>query len=112
MRMDEGWACSSPAVARSTLECGIAGHGIGTVDFFEMEVGESGNQARNVFPPAVWTSTGTEIAYPLSSTQKITGSFPSATAFMASQNSPSLEVPSPRENISDFIALEKLTFLN
>src|ERR1022692_2288883 len=47
MRMDEGWAVSFTAVARSTLECGIAGHGIGTVDFFEMEVGESGNQARN-----------------------------------------------------------------
>ena len=28
-----------------------------------------------MFPPAVCTSTGTEIAYPLSSTTKMTGSF-------------------------------------
>ena len=74
----------------------IAGDRIGAINFFEMEIGESATR-REMFPPAVCTSTGTEIAYPLSSTQKITGSLPSAAVFSASQNSPSLVVPSPSE---------------
>ena len=41
-------------------------------------------------PPAVFTSTGTEIAYPLSSTRKTTGSFRLHAVLRLSQNSPSL----------------------
>src|SRR5204862_235978 len=48
-------------------------------------------------PPAVCTSTGTEIAYPLSSMRNSTGSFRVEALFNASQNSPSLVVPSPAE---------------
>ena len=47
MRVNERRAVPFAAVARSTRECGVAGHGIGAVDFFEMEIGESGDQARN-----------------------------------------------------------------
>ena len=46
-------------------------------------------------PPAVFTSTGTEMAYPLSSTRKTTGSLRLVAVLSASQNSPSLVVPSP-----------------
>src|SRR5678815_3081350 len=48
-------------------------------------------------PPAVPTSTGTEMAYPLSSTRNTTGSLRLQALFIASQNSPSLVVPSPVE---------------
>jgi hypothetical protein len=48
-----------------------------------------------MLPPAVCTSTGTEMAYLLSSTRKTTGSFRLQAVFMASQNSPSEVVPSP-----------------
>src|SRR3954471_6802832 len=47
--------------------------------------------------PAVITSTGTEIAYPLSSTRYTTGSLRFAAVLSDSQNSPSLVVPSPVE---------------
>src|SRR6185503_2576382 len=53
--------------------------------------------SRATLPPAVCTSTGTEIAYPLSSIRNSTGSFRLQAVFMASQNSPSLVVPSPAE---------------
>ncbi len=43
---------------------------------------------REMLPPAVCTSIGTEIAYPLSSTRKMTGSLSVAAVFIASQNSP------------------------
>src|SRR3954470_2911079 len=46
-------------------------------------------------PPAVFTSTGTEMAYPLSSTRNTTGSLRLVAVLRASQNSPSLVVPSP-----------------
>src|ERR671915_669422 len=46
-------------------------------------------------PPGVLTSTGTEMAYPLSSTRKTTGSLRLVAVLSASQNSPSLVVPSP-----------------
>ena len=52
-------------------------------------------RSRETFPPAVWTSTGTEIAYSLSSITKSTGSFRLHAVFSASQNSPSEVVPSP-----------------
>ena len=48
-------------------------------------------------PPAVWTSTGTEMAYLLSSIRKSMGSFRLQAVFSASQNSPSLVDPSPPE---------------
>jgi len=48
MCVDERWSVSLTAVARGSRECGVAGDRIGAVDFFEMEVGESGDQARNV----------------------------------------------------------------
>src|ERR1035438_731117 len=48
--MDKRGTVSLTTVARSPLECGVAGHRVGAVDFFEMEVGESGNQTRNVAP--------------------------------------------------------------
>ena len=51
--------------------------------------------SRDTFPPAVCTSTGTEIAYSLSSMTKRTGSFRLQAVFSASQNSPSEVVPSP-----------------
>ena len=47
VRVHEGRAVSFAAISSSALECGVAGHGIGAVDFFEMEIGESGDQARN-----------------------------------------------------------------
>ncbi len=53
--------------------------------------------SREMLPPEVCTSTGTEMAYPLSSMQKITGSRRLEAVFNASQNSPSLVVPSPSE---------------
>src|SRR5687767_8897796 len=46
-------------------------------------------------PPAMPTSTGTQIAEPLSSTRDTTGSFRFVAVFNDSQNSPSLVVPSP-----------------
>ena len=48
-----------------------------------------------MLPPAVCTSTGTEIAYSLSSMRKRTGSFRLQAVLSASQNSPSEVVPSP-----------------
>ena len=51
--------------------------------------------SRETLPPAVCTSTGTEMAYSLSSTTKTTGSFRLHAVFSASQNSPSEVVPSP-----------------
>ena len=53
--------------------------------------------SRDTEPPAVCTSTGTEIAYPLSSMRNNTGSFRLLAVFSASQNSPSLVVPSPAD---------------
>ncbi len=50
-----------------------------------------------MLPPAVPTSTGTEIAYSLSSIRNSTGSFRLEAEFSDSQNSPSLVVPSPQE---------------
>ena len=48
-----------------------------------------------MLPPAVCTSTGTEIAYSLSSMRNRTGSFRLHAVLSASQNSPSDVVPSP-----------------
>jgi len=48
-------------------------------------------------PPGTLTSTGTEMAYPLSSIRKRTGSFRLLAEEMASQNSPSEVWPSPPE---------------
>jgi hypothetical protein len=48
-------------------------------------------------PPGVLTSTGTEIAYLLSSTTKTTGRRRLVAVLSASQNSPWLVVPSPVE---------------
>ena len=64
-----------------------------------LQNGSSGNPdtRREMLPPAVCTSTGTEIAYSLSCTTKTTGSRRLAAVFSASQNSPSLVVPSPSE---------------
>ena len=50
-----------------------------------------------MLPPAVPTSTGTEMAYSLSSIRYNTGSFRFDAVFNDSQNSPSLVVPSPQE---------------
>src|SRR5882672_9759499 len=47
MSVDEGRSKSLTAVAGGALEGGITGHRIGAVDLFEMEVGESGDQARD-----------------------------------------------------------------
>ncbi len=47
--------------------------------------------------PAVWSSTGTEIANLLFWIRKITGKRPRAAQFSASWNSPSLVAPSPEE---------------
>ena len=57
----------------------------------------AGNPATSleILPPAVFTSTGVEMAYPLSSTRKTTGSFRLDAVFIASQNSPCEVVPSP-----------------
>ena len=52
---------------------------------------------RPMSPPGVWASTGTEIAYWLSVIRKRTGSASVAAVLIASQNSPSLVVPSPAE---------------
>ena len=41
-----------------------------------------------MLPPGVFTSTGTLMAYPLSSTQKMTGSLLLEAVLSASQNSP------------------------
>ena len=60
--------------ARPPLHRGIAGHRIGAINFFKMKIGEILKPAAKYFRPAVFTSTGTEIAYSLSSTQKSTGS--------------------------------------
>jgi|GEM_PF-5106036 len=51
--------------------------------------------SREMLPPGVCTSTGTEIAYSLSSITNSTGSLPVEAVFIASQNSPSLVAPSP-----------------
>src|SRR5512145_2844372 len=48
-------------------------------------------------PPAVFTSTGTEMAYLLSSMTNTTGRRRLQALLSASQNSPSLVVPSPEE---------------
>src|SRR5690606_34036341 len=48
-----------------------------------------------ILPPGVFTSTGTEIAYPLSSIRKSTGSLRLHAVLSASQNSPSDVWPSP-----------------
>ena len=50
-----------------------------------------------MLPPAVLISTGTEIAYPLSSTTYTTGSARLHALLIDSQNSPSLVAPSPVE---------------
>src|SRR5260221_1383303 len=56
-----------------------------------------GNDATSfeIDPPAVLTSTGTEMAYPLSSTRYTTGSLRLHAELSDSKNSPSLVVPSP-----------------
>ena len=96
MRVDERRAFAGAAMRHGARKRRIADDGIGSVDLFEMEVGETATR-REMFPPAVCTSTGTEMAYPLSSTTNMTGSFRLEAVFSDSQNSPSLVVPSPRE---------------
>src|ERR1035438_6070071 len=46
--MDEGGAVAGAAMLGCAPESGIGDDGIGAVNFFEMEVGESGDQARDV----------------------------------------------------------------
>ena len=53
--------------------------------------------SRDTSPPGVWTSTGTEMAYPLSSTTYTTGSRREHAVFNDSQNSPPLVEPSPSD---------------
>ena len=53
--------------------------------------------SREMSPPGVCTSTGTEIAYPLSSMRNRTGNCLVQVAPIASQNSPSLVAPSPSD---------------
>ena len=79
------------------LERGIADQRIGAVEFGEMEIREIRCTSLLMLPPAVPTSTGTEMAYSLSSITNSTGSFRFDAEFSASQNSPSLVVPSPQE---------------
>ncbi len=50
-----------------------------------------------MFPPGVFTSTGVEIAYSLSSTTYTTGSRALLAVFSDSQNSPWLVAPSPSD---------------
>src|SRR5258707_1413743 len=50
-----------------------------------------------MLPPAVCTSIGTEMAYPLSSTRYTIGNFFAHETFSDSQNSPSLVAPSPAD---------------
>src|SRR5579864_3913235 len=52
--------------------------------------------SREISPPGVSCSTGTEIAQPLSWIRKITGRLSRHAALIASQNSPSLVAPSPQ----------------
>ncbi len=59
-----------------------------------------------MLPPGVFTSTGTEIAYSLSSIMNSIGSLRFDAEFSDSQNSPWLVVPSPRGNVHHFVAVE------
>src|SRR5580765_6358507 len=47
MRMDECRTESIAAILHGASECSVAGHWISAVDFFEVEVGESRDEARN-----------------------------------------------------------------
>src|SRR5206468_10266002 len=51
--------------------------------------------SREMLAPAVWHSTGTEMAYPLSSIRNRSGSRCKQATLSDSQNSPSLVAPSP-----------------
>ena len=62
-------------------------------------------------PPAVCTSTGTEMAYLLSSMRKSTGSLRLLALFSASQNSPWLVVPSPAEQYTSSSPLMGLSVI-
>ena len=53
--------------------------------------------SREMLPPAVWTSTGTEMAKSLSVIRNRTGARRRQAALSDSQNSPSLVAPSPPE---------------
>ena len=67
---------------------------VGPVAFATKRFGIDRSMAE-MLPPAVWRSTGTEIAKPLSSTRISSGSLSRHAALMHSQNSPSLVAPSP-----------------
>src|SRR4051812_34892791 len=47
VRVHEGRTESLAGISGGALERRVAGHGIGAVHFFEMEIGESGDEARN-----------------------------------------------------------------
>jgi len=84
MRMHKRRTMPAAAVRGRPLERRVRHHRIGAVHFLKMKVGKPETN-REMLPPAVCTSTGTEIAYPLSCTQKITGSIRFDAVFSASQ---------------------------
>ncbi len=94
------WACSSAGPFRCRawrITVSAAFRLASTSVPSTSSMSRSGNPltSRLTLPPAVPTSTGTEMAYPLSSTRKTTGSFRFDAVFSASQNSPSEVCPSP-----------------
>ena len=61
MAVDKGRPMPGAAVLGGGLKCAQAGLGIGAVDLGKMKVGEVGHQLE-MFPPGVFTSTGTLMA--------------------------------------------------
>jgi hypothetical protein len=72
--MDERGAVAGTDVLDGGLERRIAGERIGAVDLGKMKIGKP-RTSLLMLPPAVPTSTGTEMAYSLSSMRNRTGSF-------------------------------------
>ena len=89
-------ALAGANVVDRRLHRGVAGEHVGAVHLGEMEVGKSLTSLL-MLPPGVLTSTGTEMAYSLSSMTNSIGSLRFDAVFSDSQNSPWLVVPSPQE---------------
>ena len=94
--MDKRRTMPRAAIIGRALESRIGDDRVGAVEFFEMKVGEAGDQARNIAAGSLhFDRHGDGVSVILK--QKITGRRRLEAVFSASQNSPSLVVPSPSE---------------
>ena len=97
VRMHEGGASACPAMSSGAHKCRVAYDRIGSVELFEMEIGEAADQARDVAARGLHLYRHRDGVFVVFDDEQNRGSFLLEATFSDSQNSPSLVVPSPRE---------------